>query len=140
MAEETEIRNKLKQLREATGLSMRKVASELGVSASSYGHYETRYKKDFLPQDITLKLADLFERHGVDRASVLDLAGVDAPAQPGAADIADQVAEIVRLFLAIEDPTIRESRFKMLQAVLAPDGEVRVRGSVVDLPGAARRS
>jgi len=70
----------LKALRERAGLTVRGTADALEMPASSYAVYEDtkRFKKSLIPVPLAQKLADLFERHGVDRSMVLRLAGLDA--------------------------------------------------------------
>ncbi len=123
MSDGTEIRIRLKTLRKRSGLSIRRVAESLEIAPSTYSHYESRYKRPFLPQDLVSKLADLFSKHGIKHSETLALARESAPEFIETAAVAGQIAEIVRLFLAIENPHIRNSRYKMLQAVLATDQE-----------------
>lgn len=77
MTADTDIPQKLKALRERAGLSIRQMADELGLtSGSSYAHYELRYKRKYLPKEFAEMVADVVERHGVDRRDALELAGV----------------------------------------------------------------
>ena len=68
----------LRGLRESARpkLSIRGLADELGLSSSSYNHYETEYKKPYLPLALTKQLAVVLGERGVDRAKVLALAGI----------------------------------------------------------------
>lgn len=68
----------LKALREQAGLSMADIARAVGKKKSSYQHYEDKYKKDFLPPELTKKLAPVFEQHGIAPALVYSLAGLGA--------------------------------------------------------------
>lgn len=76
---EPTIPERLKALREAAKprLSVRRVAEELGMPASTYQHYETGYKKPYLPPDLAQSLAILFAQHGVEPTEVLALAGIE---------------------------------------------------------------
>lgn len=65
------IGTRLKALREEAGLSIRKMAEALGMpSASTYSHYETRYKKEFLPYDIVLRLNPVLTQRGIDPSHI----------------------------------------------------------------------
>lgn len=72
---------KLKRLRESTRpkLSVRGMAAELGMTPSSYGHYEElrTFKKPFLPMDLVRKLLPVLSSRGIPEAEVLALGGVD---------------------------------------------------------------
>lgn len=78
MAEISEAARRLKALRREAGLSMRAVAQSLGWPITRYQHYEDRYKRPYLPVDLARKLAELFGARGVDRQTVLELAGLTA--------------------------------------------------------------
>ena len=72
------IATKLAELRSRTGLSVGAVAKELGYSSpTGYFHYESRYKKHYLPQELVVKLARLFSAYGVAEGEVLALGGID---------------------------------------------------------------
>ncbi|MBK6800336.1 MAG: hypothetical protein IPG83_02295 [Novosphingobium sp.] len=60
------------------GLSVRKLAAELGVPSSSYAKYEdpAKFKKPIIPLDFAKRLSDILEPRGVDRAEVMLLAGI----------------------------------------------------------------
>ncbi|MBO9453242.1 helix-turn-helix domain-containing protein [Tropicibacter sp. R16_0] len=65
---------KLKALREEAGISIRKMAEALEMpSPSTYTHYENRYKKDFLPYDLILKLEPILNECGIESSRVLAL-------------------------------------------------------------------
>ncbi|HLI22082.1 MAG TPA: S24 family peptidase [Stellaceae bacterium] len=69
---------KLKQLRQRAGLSIREVAHALGMeNGSSYQHYEDRFRKQYLPLELTQRLVPIFAAKGIDAAELLALAGVD---------------------------------------------------------------
>jgi len=76
MSEISEAARQLKTLREQAGLSMRVVADSLGWRLTKYQHYEDRYRRRFLPNELARHLADLFAPHGVNPAEVMELAGV----------------------------------------------------------------
>lgn len=83
MTERSEAAEKLKALRERAGVSVRSMASSLGMASSNtYTHYESRYKKDLLPLDLASRVADILEPRGVPRSEVMALAGVDSGASP----------------------------------------------------------
>jgi transcriptional regulator with XRE-family HTH domain len=68
----------LKEMRVKAGLSIGALAKELGREKSSYAHYERRYTKRFLPQDLVEQLAPIFERFGIPRDETLALGGLVA--------------------------------------------------------------
>lgn len=73
------VSRQLKLLRQRAGLSIREVAQALGMDhGSSYQHYEDRFKKPFLPLDLVIKLAPIFEAGGVAPPELYALAGVSA--------------------------------------------------------------
>lgn len=73
---------KLKQLRQRAGLSIREVAHALGMeNGSSYQHYEDRFRKQFLPLELTQRLVPIFAAQGVDAAELYALAGVEGGAR-----------------------------------------------------------
>jgi transcriptional regulator with XRE-family HTH domain len=73
---------KLKQLRQRAGLSIREVAHALGMeNGSSYQHYEDRFRKQFLPLELTQRLVPIFAAKGIDAAELFALAGVDGNAR-----------------------------------------------------------
>lgn len=78
--------HKLKQLRQRAGLSIREVAHALGMeNGSSYQHYEDRFRKPFLPLDLTQRLVPIFAEKGIDADELYALAGVAGGARaPGA--------------------------------------------------------
>lgn len=73
---------RLKALRESVRpkLTIRQVAEELGFGESHnrYAYYEDakRFRKEALPLHLAKQIADVFEKHGIDREDVLRLAGV----------------------------------------------------------------
>lgn len=64
----------LRQLRAAHGLSMRQIAEELGYSAwTSYQHYETDYREDWLPVDVARRFMAWYRRAGHDAREIVGL-------------------------------------------------------------------
>lgn len=66
----------LKQLRERAGLSMRMISDALGWNLTRYQHYEDRFKRPFLPIDLTVQLSEILVQRGIDPAEVFALAGI----------------------------------------------------------------
>lgn len=68
----------LKALRELSGLSVRALAAELDMPASTYAAYEDpkKFKKPIIPLDLAKRIADALAPHGVDRAAIMRLAGL----------------------------------------------------------------
>ena len=124
MTDSSDTKEKLKAIRIRSGLSIRAVAEALDMSASSYGHYEARYKKPYLPLEITIQLTDIFAPHGIDRKEVMDPAGGASSATDDDRDLADQVAEIVRLFISVKGAKKRAIRLEMIRVLLVEDDEL----------------
>jgi transcriptional regulator with XRE-family HTH domain len=73
---------KLKQLRQRAGLSIREVAHALGMeNGSSYQHYEDRFRKPFLPLELTQHLVPIFAAKGIDATELYALAGIEGGAR-----------------------------------------------------------
>lgn len=74
------ITTQLKALRESAAprISIRTMAQQLGMPASSYAAYEdpAKFKKPILPLNLAQRIADILVDHGVERRAVLALAGV----------------------------------------------------------------
>lgn len=80
MQDAISVTSQLKALRQRAGLTVRATATSLDMPASSYAVYEDgkRYKKSVIPVPMARKLADIFEKHGVERRVVMRLAGFEA--------------------------------------------------------------
>lgn len=80
----SDVPQRLKALREASGLSIRALADRLNMSSSGYSHYETpaRFKDQFLPMQIAMNLAEVLGPLGVSRDKILALAGSFSGPQP----------------------------------------------------------
>lgn len=73
------VTERLRALRSRAGLSRDAVAERLGyANGSSYQRYETaeRFRKEALPLDLTMKLAEIFADHGIPRSETMELAGL----------------------------------------------------------------
>lgn len=71
------VTDELRDLRERAGISVRTLADALGMPSSTYAQYESsRYKKRFLPLELTMRIAKELDKHGVARADTMALAGV----------------------------------------------------------------
>lgn len=79
----------LKELRNEAGLSVRAMAELIGTRASSYQHYEDRYKKAFLPLDLLNLVEPVLLNQGV-RKERVDLLF------PQAANIIDDVKGVLK--------------------------------------------
>jgi SOS-response transcriptional repressor LexA len=91
MVEPSDAARALKALREEAGLSLRQIADALGVSLTSYQHYEDRFRKPYLPMELARRVAGVLAGHGVPPAAVLALAGTTPEAariEPAAAPAA----------------------------------------------------
>ena len=78
------IPDRLKALREASGLSIRALAEKLGMSSSGYAHYETpsRFKDAFLPMRVAHDIAAALRPYHIDPEQVMALAGGKAAHTP----------------------------------------------------------
>jgi transcriptional regulator with XRE-family HTH domain len=72
---------KLKEIRQRSGLSVRGLADALGIPASSYQHYESKkFTKRYLDVELCSDLAKIFGNCGIDLGEVMTLAGFQTPA------------------------------------------------------------
>jgi transcriptional regulator with XRE-family HTH domain len=77
--EVTAVARRLKEIRRQAGLSIRDVSDALGMAnASTYQHYEDRYRRPLLPLEFVQKLAPIFVKAGASTGDLYALAGVDA--------------------------------------------------------------
>lgn len=119
---------KLKELRlrAKPGLSLRKMADQLGMGHSRYQYFEdpNRYKKAALPIDLTRSVAEVLGRYGVDAAEVMTLAGLtDTEAEPEAREIEAQRPSIIHISMPVALPSeiaLRDMFRSLL--VLVPEG------------------
>lgn len=79
MTDDAPASDKLKALRNRTGLSTAEFARRMGMRTSSYANYEHRFKKPYLPMDLVKSLSAVFVPLGISAEEVLALAGVDKP-------------------------------------------------------------
>lgn len=82
----------LKMLRESARplLTIREMGSLLKMdSHTTYAYYEDGYKKELLPVEMTLKIAEILGARGVDRDAVLALAGLHEASRGKARAIED---------------------------------------------------
>lgn len=79
----------LKELRIESGLSVRAIAERLGMKASSYQHYEDRYKKAYLPLDLLDAVEPVLLENGV-RKERVDLL------YPQVANLVDDVKGVLK--------------------------------------------
>lgn len=85
---------RLKAIRVEAGVGTREMARRLGISTSTYTHYENpaRFKGQYLPMEWAIRFADALEPEGVDRALVIGLAGASHSADGDTID--DRVAKL----------------------------------------------
>lgn len=76
MEQTSEAARQLKALRQKSGMSVRDMASEMGMKTNTYTHYESRFKKPFLPADVAQKIAKVLGGRGIPQSEVLSLAGI----------------------------------------------------------------
>lgn len=75
MSKNLSTKEKLKAIRNEAGLTIRDISSALGISPSSYQHYEDRYKKQYLPLDLAQSLALIYMGEGIEPDRLFALAG-----------------------------------------------------------------
>lgn len=101
MADDMPVTLRLKHIREAAEprMTVRALAQELDMPSSSYAAYEDpkKFKKRYLPMEITKQIAEILAARGVDKADVLALAGLDARGAviPQPEEIADQLDAVL---------------------------------------------
>lgn len=78
---------RLKALRKEAGLSIREMAAALDMSATTYQHYEDRYKKQFLPYEIVKPITTVLRRRGIGREALEALS-------PKLTNVSDDVVNI----------------------------------------------
>lgn len=78
---------RLKALRKEAGLSIREMASALDMSATTYQHYEDRYKKRYLPYEMVKPISSILKRKGISREALDTLT-------PNLTNVADDVVNI----------------------------------------------
>lgn len=98
MSELSLVTGHLKALRDKAGLSVRRIALELGMSSSAYSHYELRYKRTWLPMEFAEHLSAVLSRHGVDPREVMALAGVGVPSGSIPEDAVGQQQDLVPVY------------------------------------------
>lgn len=96
---------KLRRLREVYQVPMHELAVSFGKrAASSWQHYETRFKKQFLPIEVARAIAPVFERYGCAPDEVWSLTATGKPPPPasraspsgGARPISEEIADLRR--------------------------------------------
>jgi transcriptional regulator with XRE-family HTH domain len=81
----------LKRLRIKTGLSIAKMAKALGMSPTTYQHYEDRYKKPRFEQDFLDKVVKVLRKHGVTDEELAELGPYAEYAGSMLGDILDEL-------------------------------------------------
>jgi hypothetical protein len=112
---------RLKSLREQTGLSIRAVAEAIGFGDkhTSYGYYETAaYKKTELPIDLIRKLDPVFVKKGVIRNDLWNLAGVEPPAK---------IVDVAPIIGSRKIPN--PGRHTIVKVVTIPELQIRLGGA-----------
>lgn len=71
------VTERLRAIRTEAGVGTREMARRLGVSSSTYTHYEnpSRFKGRYLPMEWAIRFADALEPEGVERQQIIALAG-----------------------------------------------------------------
>jgi len=105
MTDNAPVGPKLKALREEAGLSIRQMADALGMpGASSYNHYETRYKKSFLPIDLIVKITSILNEHGVDPKKVQELGSFPNEASHTHSGFGESKSPRIDVSVLLDDP------------------------------------
>jgi phage repressor protein C with HTH and peptisase S24 domain len=77
MEKEASVPERLRILRERSGLSGREIARRLRVPSSTYQHLESRFKKRYLPLDMAERIATAMAGTPVSREEVFALSGLE---------------------------------------------------------------
>ena len=106
---------RLKKLREAAdpALSVRKLAQLLGMPASTYAFYEDpkKFKKAYLPIELTKSLAQHLTPHGIDQWDVLALGGFEETNAPSIEASIKPVAQFATMQVLLPDARALERMF-----------------------------
>lgn len=115
-----DIPKRLKVLREASGLSIRALAGELGMSSSGYAHYETptRFKDEFLPMNLARDLARILAARGIEPGDIMALAGSGAAMAPDLSSAHGFAEDAARPWAAAPD---NQGRIDAAIQAFAPD-------------------
>jgi transcriptional regulator with XRE-family HTH domain len=81
----------LKRLRIKAGLSIAKMAKAIGMSPTTYQHYEDRYKKPRFEQDFLDKITKVLRKHGVTDEELAELGPYAEYAGSMLGDILDEL-------------------------------------------------
>ena len=92
------ISERLRQVRERSGLTVRAIAHRLGVPTSTYANYEARFKKAYLPMEFAEELARALSGTGVTRDEVMALAGAVGPARVEHGEVAPSGRKLVPVY------------------------------------------
>lgn len=84
----SESAHRLKSLRKEAGLSVRAMAKALDMGATSYQHYEDRYKKRYLPFEMIERAGRILLSNGVPRESIDQLS-------PNPSNVSDEFLNII---------------------------------------------
>jgi len=106
---------RLKKLREAAdpALSVRKLAQLLGMPASTYAFYEDpkKFKKAYLPIELTKSLAQHLTPHGIEQWDVLALGGFEETNAPTTEASITPVAQFATMQVLLPDARALERMF-----------------------------
>lgn len=84
----------LKRLRIKTGLSIAKMAKAIGMTPTTYQHYEDRYKKPRFEQDFLDKVAKVLRKHGISDEELAELGPYAEYAGSMLSDILDELRRV----------------------------------------------
>lgn len=78
-SEASPVAKKLRVFRERHGLTMEEMGGAIGGKATTYIHYETRFKRPYLPLEKVEQWAALCRRKGIDPSELYEMAGATPP-------------------------------------------------------------
>jgi transcriptional regulator with XRE-family HTH domain len=115
-----DIPQRLKALREAAGMSIRALASELRMSSSGYAHYETsaRFKDDYLPMQMARDIARVLSSRGVSSDQIMELAGGGGIPRPSSNEPKGFAEDAARPWVP---PSAQRDSIEAAIRALAPD-------------------
>jgi transcriptional regulator with XRE-family HTH domain len=105
----SDVAKALKRLRRKAGISIPRMAMELGMKApSTYQHYEDKYKKSNLPIDIAVRIAGILRNAGISDEELEELGAAAAVHNDKQDQILNELRELRERFDALAATIERE--------------------------------
>jgi transcriptional regulator with XRE-family HTH domain len=84
------VTDELRRLRAQSGFTVREMAEALEMGATTYQHYESRWKERYFPPDFVERLVKILMPKGIQYEEILAL----APPHPGNEHILEKIDEM----------------------------------------------